>query len=490
MTPADLEGKRQTVILIHGIGEQRPMETLRVFITRLLGAGEYLSKPDHFSESFELRRLMTKASAPRTDFFELYWQHKIKDSKLQHVGTWLWTLLRRHPRTVPEHLLRLWLFVWLVTVTILISLSWAAILWLGAPPATPGVTARTPLVASLILAVLQGVVLGYIGDAARYLSAEPGNIESRQAIRDAGVRLLMHLHASGKYSRIVIVGHSLGSIIGYDILTHAWQRFHNVVELPPRLDPAHPDASIGNRPAVFATEHDRDAREKWGGEIAEVTVDMAGFVMGRQPVLHEMEANIGRCDQRAFAALQRRLWIECRQIGMPWIVTDFVTVGSPLAHAALLMARDSADLETKQAQRELITCPPVCDPVEGISFQAWSRTTPVRTLHHAGCFAVTRWTNVFFKSWCVLYGDFLSGPVRDLFGRGIDDCEVHTSIWRGWFSHTSYWNVRDRKQETVKALAKGLDLGCETFDSMPGPPNLQRVQELSSTADAEFYSIR
>ena len=127
----------------------------------------------------------------------------------------------------------------------------------------------------------------------------------------------------------------------------------------------------------------------------------------------------------------------------------------PLAHAALLMARDSAELKLKQAQRELISCPPVSDPQQGISFDAWLKTTPIRAIHHAGCFAVTRWTNLFFPSRFLLYGDFLGGPVSDLFGAAIKDLEVKTSVRRGWFSHTSCWHVSDRNRNMQKRLGKG-----------------------------------
>jgi hypothetical protein len=34
--------------------------------------------------------------------------------------------------------------------------------------------------------------------------------------------MLEALHDKDEYDRIVIVGHSLGSVIGYDITTHAW----------------------------------------------------------------------------------------------------------------------------------------------------------------------------------------------------------------------------------------------------------------------------
>jgi hypothetical protein len=172
-----------------------------------------------------------------------------------------------------------------------VLLVWAAVLWLNAPPATPGAAGRSaqiPLLFSLVLALVQGLVLGYIGDAARYLSAEPSNIECRQAVREAGVRLLIHLHASSHYSRIAIVGHSLASVIGYDILTHAWQRFHNVVESPSHLDRTHPDIGSKNL-TPSSTQAYREASEKCGAQIEDVIIDVPGSLRKRQPVLYEME---------------------------------------------------------------------------------------------------------------------------------------------------------------------------------------------------------
>ena len=80
---------RQAVVIIHGMGEQKPMSTLRGFVDTLvkheaneqIKSGEietyeknYWSKPDKMSESFELRRLVLagKNKRPTTDFFEYY----------------------------------------------------------------------------------------------------------------------------------------------------------------------------------------------------------------------------------------------------------------------------------------------------------------------------------------------------------------------------------------------------------------------------------
>src|SRR2546426_1054477 len=64
---------------------------------------------------------------------------------------------------------------------------------------------------------------------------------------------------------------------------------------------------------------------------------------------------------REFQQAQIRLWWELQELGNPWLVTDLVTLGSPLAHAAFLLAQDENDLRRRQRQRELPTCPPVAE---------------------------------------------------------------------------------------------------------------------------------
>jgi hypothetical protein len=82
----------QAVVLILGIAEQRPMDTLRAFVN---GVKSYLaktdpsevntvirSKPDAASELYETRRLMLSGSRsrPKTDFYEFYWAHNMGDT--------------------------------------------------------------------------------------------------------------------------------------------------------------------------------------------------------------------------------------------------------------------------------------------------------------------------------------------------------------------------------------------------------------------------
>src|SRR6185503_14291195 len=91
-----------------------------------------------------------------------------------------------------------------------------------------------PVLTALVWFV-RPVFLGWIGDAARYFGHSPTNPVERQEIRAQGIRILKRLHdrkvtnltspgdpPRNEYDRIVVVGHSLGSVVAYDILTHYW----------------------------------------------------------------------------------------------------------------------------------------------------------------------------------------------------------------------------------------------------------------------------
>src|SRR2546426_2542081 len=106
---------RQAVVVIHGVGEQRPMSTLRGFVASVLRVSEEssrptFSKPDTMSESFELRRLVAEKSRtrPMTDFYEYYWAYHLEGTKLRHLWPWLRTILLRPPNRVPPKLRVLW----------------------------------------------------------------------------------------------------------------------------------------------------------------------------------------------------------------------------------------------------------------------------------------------------------------------------------------------------------------------------------------------
>ncbi|HQZ14153.1 MAG TPA: hypothetical protein PK286_14820, partial [Devosia sp.] len=149
--------------------------------------------------------------------------------------------------------------------------------------------------------------------------------------------------------------------------------------------------------------------------------------------------------------------------------TDFITCGSPLTYAQLLMALSEDDLKRQKEGRELVTCPPTPDIKFGMT-RDLRATTPdgklrrVRTPDHAGVFAFTRWTNLYAPSKFVFDGDFLSGPLGEVFGSGIRDVEVTAT-------HTSYWVARPEAgaKNPLKALVDAMDLTGRDDPHIPAP---------------------
>ena len=423
--------RTQALVFIHGIGEQLPMETLRRFAEAVLpdppqGGPKYFSKPDPLSESLELRKLQDR-SQPRTHLFEYYWAYKVEGTTFGHVGTWLSSLLFRRPNRVPPHLRPLWLLSWLLLVVAIVSAGAGVAEYVGE------FTSRLPSFAisaasAVALSLLQASVLYRLGDAARYLSPHPRNIKLRQTIRADGIRLLRNIHESGEYDRVIVVGHSLGSVIAYDILKHLWQ------------------------------DYNRDYREPCGSEQkALANLEAAGDALQTDREGETLDA---------YVDAQVRLWWELRALGNPWLVTDLVTAGSPLAHAALLLADDATDLALRQSQRELPTAPPVAEierrggeERRRYAFRVWepyAGGVHLRALHHAGLFACTRWTNLYFPSTWGLFGDIVGGPLRPWFGPGIRDIAVRSSNTlraHTLLAHTSYWHL-DRA-EGARASSPG-----------------------------------
>lgn len=199
---------KQAIVLIHGIGEQVPMDTLRGFVETVWTRDGTLrrvpsvpappwSKPDKASGDFELRRLTTAENREgrRTDFFEFYWAHMMEGTEVGHLLAWAKVLLLRSPARVPRQLRGLWFFLVIVTVLVLVALI---VFWLNAD-SVPGwtKTAVSGVGTALWLLIGAFVVKKVAGDAARYLHVAPPNIESRRHIREAGVNLLESLHTGG-----------------------------------------------------------------------------------------------------------------------------------------------------------------------------------------------------------------------------------------------------------------------------------------------------
>ncbi len=442
---------KQAIVILHGMGEQIPMTTLNSFVKAVWTTDGTLvdrqkpdpnsgkgrkgnvawAKPDDRNSSTELRRITTErdSAGNYTDFYEYYWAHMMQGTTWEHVSTWIRDLLLRNPATrVPKRVFHAWVVLWIISLAVVGLTLWG--LWPKAEAPRPWVSWVSALLGMAVSAFISAVLIKRFGDVARYVKALPPNVAKRHAIRQAGVDLLARLIESKDYDRIVVVAHSLGAIVAYDILAQLYTHYNST-------------GGSGSQP-------ERDALEKMLREGLEV----------------------GHLDIDAYQAQQARALAEARAQGAPWIITDFVTLGAPLAHAEFLMAESRGDLRTRQRDRLLPTCPPTLE-YDGTtkmrhftySHERDRKPGDRRTPHHAALFAYTRWTNLYSDEKAILKGDLISGPLSKAFGlegeagviSGIRDIGVLPALnsdggvarghRRPFFSHNNYWAL-DKGTET------------------------------------------
>ena len=427
-------GPRQAVVLIHGIGEQRPTETLRGFVDAFLEPGGYHSKPDLLSATYEMRRLKLRklessdpkvASInpdwPETDFYEYYWAHQMYGTTIAHIMSWLWRILiqgigvlfeedtkkRVHPR------LR-WLVpgVWLVVLAGIAAAVIFAVKQLTEPSAlTVGMGVA---LVTVVWGILRGPLLGKLadiaGDAARYFDINPKNISRRYDIIRGGIDILRKLHTDHdergdevnyRYGRIVLMGHSLGSVIAYDILRHYWQEVNGKIEVDPAELAAVEcfEGDNGNAPPDGLPPHRNDVKFRGDQYAAWLYLNRKKTAGVTVPFNKDRDPSH---DAR-------------------WLISDFVTLGCPMTYAPLLMAKSVEDVTSKIALRELPTCPP--DRSKNLNPGRYTvllsaeleRIKDFHILPQSAQFATVRWTNFYF------HNDPIGGPLGAIFGKGIDD---------------------------------------------------------------------
>lgn len=452
MTPDEpstaIEIKRQAIVIIHGVGEQRPLGTLKSFVRSFRPKDTFYSKPERLTSSFEARRMKLRKLGEgedwiETDFYEYYWAHLMFGARWRHFVAWTHRVLARawraagtsddthrsvhHPRVLSA---RKWMLISLGVVT--------AICVLLLTTSGLRVVAWIVLVVGLFFFfdwVFQSVLLRVVGDASRYLDVAPPNIARRHAILRGGIELLQSLHAARSdltegqhasapyvYDRVVLVGHSLGSVIAYELIKHYWARVNRYLTVPEDRIPASLEMIEGSpteSESATATTVYQDRQFALWGEL------------GRSRDTDSRAADAAVAPPR-------------------WLITDFVTLGSPLTYATVLLSESAEDLSEKTRVRELPTCPPnrsARDRPGKFAVHLWHEAAghdndPTLILHHAAPFALTRWTNFFFTS------DPVGGPLRNVFGYGVRDVPVDpkqigfdgpSGFLTGLRLHTRYW---------------------------------------------------
>jgi pimeloyl-ACP methyl ester carboxylesterase len=472
---------RQAIVIIHGIGEQRPLGTLKSFVRSFRADSTFYSKPERMTSSFEarrikLRRLDDGTDWIETDFYEYYWAHLMFGERWRHLLRWACTRIGHlffttdeptpappsespsanvEPAPHPQlESLRRRLIAVAIGITTLALLS-VALFGMAAVFAT--------LVVVLVLVVAgqwvsESSALRVIGDVSRYLDVSPVNIGRRHDILQGGIDLLSALHAERSdldaslsvapptsattppppyvYDRIVVVGHSLGSIIGYEIIKHYWARVNRYLAFDERSIPT---SVTEVEAAVVTSEKHTDAFQD------------------RQ---FAVWCDLGR-------SRDTKPQVPGTQAAPRWLITDFVTMGSPLTYAPILMAECAKDFNDRAALRELPLCPPnrsLRDRPNTFAVHlrfeaAVNDKDPTLILHHAAPFAATRWTNFFFRD------DPIGGRLNNVFGYGVKDVLVTPSslhlapawhrLFSGFHLHTRYWPAFPHHIPELFSILKG-----------------------------------
>ncbi|MBY3101149.1 hypothetical protein HFO69_26135 [Rhizobium laguerreae] len=477
---------RQAIVLVHGMGEQIPMDTIKGFArtvwrelpwsTKSEDANEIWSKPDPTTGSLELRRLTTRKSAEggnypdgvRTDFYELYWADLTAGSTWEQFVSWVRYLLFRPLSKVPEAVRPAWFLLWFLSA-LAVALALLSVLpesiWnkIG-PDWARGVVLA---VVAALTATVHNLATKSFGRVVRYTRAQPDNIAARAAVRERGLALLRALHKGDKYDRVILVAHSLGTILAYDLVTYFWAEREEARSFPTS------SASFAALQKLELAAAALDAvivKAQASGTTARLTLGQCNTIRAGKEFLRFRQAQ----------AELRRTMRDPAKLSSNWLISDFITLGSPLTHAEFLLARDWSDLLSRQSQREVPTSPPVREELEprtlaiakklgGFPIESDERNSrllsfptrknpPEWSLHHGAAFAVVRWTNVFDRSRYVFQGDLISGPLGPSFGPAIEDIDLADLDGQSTrFTHTRYWQ-ETASPERLKLLCKAMNI--------------------------------
>lgn len=447
---------------------------------------------------------------PLTDFYELYWAPMMKDNKFSHVFPWMSNLILSRNKSAKVNLLTAVLFFFISAVILIPTLAMLGLallfpdffaifdigdlgyavpkilatmtfiflvflfLWIVGM-VFPRISNMIKAITSIFIAAPLGVysygiwslsgmnnatfalfsglistflifkttgdfLKKFLADAARYYDPSPTNVENRDLIRQHGVQLLENLTKAKKYDRIVVLSHSLGSVVGYDILRLYWAKhckYYNLMNFDKSQSKLGADALDH-----YLKEETRDINEY-------------------QKIQSQHFDFLKECD------------VDNKYDNMPWLVSDFISVGSPLSKMRLFSAEGAENVEWQKIhERTILTNPPQRDYVT--NKYVYERPDGSYKLHHGALFAFTRWTNIFFP------GDWIGGEISENIGKGtlnrqlnfdryisVKDGKINKeNLFSYWFKkslsytplmHTKYWAMEPERDENEEdRMAKEL----------------------------------
>jgi hypothetical protein len=232
----------------------------------------------------------------------------------------------------------------------------------------------------------------------------------------------------------VLVGHSLGSVIAYDVLGRLWDDY-------------------------------RDRFWQGTDRLSKKTAQRVKLPVDGQQRLIEIErksVNLRKATDKddiktlrqEYKRAQLSLWDEQRKMGNRWLITDLVTLGSPISHSKYLLRLAKNNLAEKFERREYPECPPSPNIRQGSDETSLSyNVSTVKVIIPSAVFAQVRWTNLWFP------GDVIGGEVGPSFGNGIEDVRINRKRrLMSWLptAHTKYWDPKE--PEAIDGLQDALEL--------------------------------
>jgi hypothetical protein len=335
------------------------------------------------------------------------------------------------------------------------------------------VAASVILLTYLIVSVV--FLQPYLGDAARYFRDAPSNVAVRREIRRQAVSTLENLHLSGRYDRIVVVAHSLGTAIAYDMLRAYFARVARY--LPTSGDGL--DAKIADAEAEIDKFNVACALSRKNKTPLPDATDMCD----RGRLIIEQICRMVQAERAAAKAAMSpdAVPLAADEIiptkHRAWLVSDFVTLGSPLTHAHYLMCDGQTvdeltkDFARRVDEREFPVCPPERVAGDGgdapLTYLRTGDPHGPRLFHNGALFGLTRWSNLYFPVSELFNGDAIGGPVAEVFGNGVHDVELQAGSPRGsgFDAHIRYWYVPDQGllPEHIRMLRAAIDLSEAGF---------------------------
>lgn len=496
--------ERTAIVVVHGMGQQRAGRLQRSLGKALSSPDDRMYvAPDRISGRTDTHRVtIVHPDGDETHVYEHYWADRFQDTRLRHVLPWIVRLLagrslgdrigsRNAGLETAVGIITMLPHIWLVLIALFGNRESLAEALVDVPVfgtiaaiVLVAFTVTKLLVRSHIGAIIVGAVAGSLGAvatnpdlggfsfalAALLLMWAPGWLLMAAGLRGVGpvpflrvlvmVAVLVPLALAAVDPALVIGG--LPAVLSLVILTH-WIR-HWMGDVARYLDRRAANAGeadrLGRDAAEFLWDVCTDVRYGYE-DIVLVAHSQGGFVAydalsrvwARWAEDHEIdfEERVAIDDVDRLATSDKRTGIEwgaavdelfdaLRQREMPWKIRHFVTLGSPIAHAAGLVGNGTPDLRLRAEERALATCPPTLHGDPGSVAYA---TPHGHRFHHTSVFAAVRWSNVVYANDLLggpVDGDGLGGEVQNLvLGEGDLDFSATILDFALRFPHDAYW---------------------------------------------------